>query len=209
MSESSRFFLMVRKITRAAVLLAFATLLGMGCGGSDRRGDDDDNDDSASSDDDDATSDDDDASSDDDDASSDDDDATSDDDDDATNGGGSSTPIIQTVEVCEQPNPQQTDPACVAPACFYAQFNITVADGDGDLLNPSIGMSLMGQSPQTTLITGDLAGGGTLGLIAPSEWPRGSDVSYSITITDAAGNQSQPYPGTWSVPATTGTDDCL
>jgi len=34
-------------------------------------------------------------------------------------------------------------------------------------------------------------------------------VPYAISIEDAAGNRSQEFPGTWSVPASTGSDDCL
>jgi hypothetical protein len=211
MSESSRFLLMLRKIAITTALLSLAMMLSLGCGSGERRGggDDDDDDDSASSDDDDTASsdDDDDTVGDDDDTVGDDDDTVGDDDDDTT-GGGSSTPVVQAVEVCEQPNPEQTIADCDAPACFYAQFNITVLDGDGTLQNPTISMSLMGQSPENTKLQGDLGTGGIIALLAPGEWPRGNDVSYSISITDADGNPSQPFPGTWSVPASTGMNDC-
>ena len=195
MSESSRLFLMLRRIAISMALLALTMLLALGCGGSDRRGGggDDDDDDSAVSDDDDTA---------------DDDDSISDDDD--TTGSGSSTPVIQSVLVCEQPNPQATDPACVAPDCFYAQFNIMVTDGDGDLLNGTLTSSVGGGAPQSLPITEDPAAAGGMtgfyvGILAAG---RGTDMPYSITITDAAGNASQPYPGVWSVPTSTGQDDC-
>jgi len=139
-----------------------------------------------------------------------DDDAADDDDfgDDDTGGSGGSAPSVQSIEVCEQPNPQQTVPGCVAPECFYGQFNISVVDSDGDLQNPSVSMAVMGGSPQNTPINADMSTGGTLALLAPAEWPRGTDVSYSISITDAAGNQSQLYQDSWSVPASIGMDDC-
>ncbi len=201
MSESSRLFLMLRRIAITMALLALTMLLALGCGGSDRRGGGgDDDDDSAGSDDDDTA--------DDDDSVSDDDDSISDDDD--TTGSGASTPVIQSVMVCEQPNPQATDPACVAPDCFYAQFNIMVTDGDGDLLNGTLSSSVGGGAPQALSITEDpAAAGGMTGFYAgiPAK-SRGTEMPYSITITDAAGNASQPYPGVWSIPAATGIDDC-
>jgi len=183
------------------------------CGGDDdTSGDDDAADDDDFGDDDAADDDDfagDDDAADDDDFAGD-DDAADDDDfgDDDTGGSGGSAPSVQSIEVCEQPNPQQTVPGCVAPECFYGQFNISVVDSDGDLQNPSVSMAVMGGSPQNTPINADMSTGGTLALLAPAEWPRGTDVSYSISITDAAGNQSQLYQDSWSVPASIGMDDC-
>ena len=207
MPESNRLFLLQR-IHNIVALLALALLLvAAGCGGDARRGGgDDDDDDSASGDDDDASGDDDDTSGDDDDTSSDDDDTSSDDDDD-TSGGGTGLPIIQSVDVCEQPNPEAGGPACDEPD-FFAQFTIVVSDADGDLQNPTINLSLGGGSPQPQALSGDLGTGGAIGLQVCSSWPRGQVIPYSVSIVDAAGNQSQPFPGSWTVPSAPGGDDC-
>ncbi len=209
MSIDTRLLLLFRRATTRTALLALVMLLALGCGG-DRRGgggdDDDNNDDSA--DDDDTSSDDDDdddtGSDDDDDTGSGDDDTGSGDDD---TGSGTGVPSVESVDVCEQPNPAPGSPPCSTPD-FYAQFTVFVTDSDGDLQNPTVYLSVAGQSPQPQALEGDLGAGGGFALQVCSTWPRGTDIPYSVSIQDAAGNESQPFPGTWAVPASTGQDDC-
>ena len=213
MSESSRFLMMLRKIAITTALLTLAMMLSVGCGSGERRGGGDDDDDDSAADDDDTAGDDDDTTGDDDDTTGDDDDTTGDDDDttgdddDTTGGGGSGIPMVTAVDLCEQPSPDPGGPTCTSPD-FFVQFNIFVSDSDGDLQNPTIYLALQGGSPQAQTLNGDLGAGGGVGLQVCSTWPRGQDISYSVSIEDASGNRSQDFPGTWSVPASTGMSDC-
>ena len=93
---------------------------------------------------------------------------------------------------------------------FKGSPTILDTDGDGDLLNGTLTSSVGGGAPQSLPITEDPAAAGGMtgfyvGILAAG---RGTDMPYSITITDAAGNASQPYPGVWAVPTSTGEDDC-
>jgi len=210
MPIDTRLLLLLRRTMILTALLALTMLLALGCGG-DRRGgggDDDDNNDDSAGDDDTGSDDDDDTGSDDDDDTAGDDDTGSGDDD---TGSGTGVPSVESVDVCEQTNPDPAvisgGPACDSP-CFYAQFTIVVTDSDGDLQNPTVYIATQGSSPQPTQLQGDLGSGAAFGLIAPGEWPRGGTINYSISIEDAAGNRSQDFPGTWAVPASTGQDDC-
>ncbi|HCP45507.1 MAG TPA: hypothetical protein DIU15_05675 [Deltaproteobacteria bacterium] len=111
--------------------------------------------------------------------------------------------------VCEQPNPQEP---CAAdpPDLFAADFIVAVSDAEGDLQNPIFGLGLGGQPSQDIPLAGDLGDGSTTGAILQvcSGWPRGQLLPFEVTVTDAAGNTSAAYSGSWSVPASPGTGDC-
>jgi hypothetical protein len=169
--------------------------------GDDDAGDDDAGDDDAGDDD----AGDDDAG--DDDAGDDDagdDDAGDDDagDDDAAPG----APSLTVLSVCEEPDPQQGCPS--GTPGFVAFFTLAITDPDGDLQNPTLGISVAGGAPQAQQLQQNLGAGGGVGLEVCADWPRGVDIAYAITITDAAGNTSAPASGTWAVPANAGDGDC-
>jgi hypothetical protein len=131
------------------------------------------------------------------------DDDDSADDDDTPEG---EAPSINLVNPCEVP----VNGDCVDeddPSVFPVNFDITVADVDGDLNNPPFFMIVDG-TPSNGRLEGDLGTGGVLSVRLCNRWVRGAEVEYEVWMEDAAGWESNHYSDTWLVPAEDGDDDC-
>ncbi len=173
------------------LLLPLGLLLLAGCPPQRNPGPDTpDDDDSFESDDDDSTG-------------SDDDDSDVPDDDDAAG----PAPVIGSVDPCEMP---VTPEWCTEPA-WVVEFRIAVTDPDCDLVDPLFSIQIEGSAPVSDRFEGTLGAdgcGGALDIgLCSDSWVRGEATPYAVTMTDAAGNESEPWLDDWLVPEP-GDDDC-
>jgi hypothetical protein len=128
-----------------------------------------------------------------------------DDDDSAMPPDTGPAPVIIDVLVCEDPD---YPPGCPEGA-FAVRFAITATDEDDNMNNPWWALLISGMNPMDGYYEGNLVSGGTLNLTSCRDSAiRGTDLDFRLWIQDAEGNDSNDWEAIWTVPASSGDDDC-
>jgi hypothetical protein len=104
--------------------------------------------------------------------------------------------VVSGVAVCLEP---VTPAWCNAPG-LVAQFAITATDPDCDLNNPTYELTLEGSAPSSGVFEGNMECGGTLTVGLCSQYVSGYDMPFEVTLTDAAGHESEVWSGSWPIP---------
>lgn len=134
----------------------------------------------------------------------DDDSAAGDDDDDAPVG---EPPVVADVELCEMPNSNDDCAEGAGPGVFQLAFDVTMTDEDGDLNNPVYFLIIDAPPAVNGFLEANLGEGGMVRIRMCSEWVRGASFDYELWVRDAAGNDSERFVDSYTVPAE-GADDC-
>jgi hypothetical protein len=123
---------------------------------------------------------------------------SADDDDSGVDGPTGEAPVLTNVVVCEVNNSRNT---CSAQGTLELAFDVTVTDVDGDLLNPQFFFLWNDELPwRDGFLEGDLGDGGGFRLtLACDAYALGVPITWTFSIRDAEGNESEPFEGSYTV----------